>query len=330
MPQLSLLDVELLAANSLAANGCDDANTAAVAATVTAAERDGSHSHGLFRLPGYLGSLRSGRVNGAAAPTVTKARPGTLIVDGDGGFAPLALATMTEPLAELARTQGIAMAGVRNIFHFAALWPEVEALAEQGLVALATTAALPYVASPGGTEALFGTNPIAFAWPRAGQVYAFDMATSAMARGDIMLAARDGNDVPIGSGVDADGDDTTDPSAILNGGVQLPIGGHKGAALALMVELMAASLIGERFSFEAEAEYGDDGGPPVGGEFVLAIDPAAAGSSGWANHAEQLFSRIEATEGARLAGARRHANRAHTTMVDVPQSLLDDIESLTT
>ena len=330
MATMTLDAVFALASETLQRFGADEANAAAVARTITGAERDGSASHGLFRLPGYVKSLRSGRVKGDAKPTAIPMAPGILRVDGDEGFAPLALEVMRDPLVEMTRAQGIAMCGVIRTHHFAALWPEVEALADAGLVAMAMTQAMPYVAPAGGREALFGTNPQAFAWPRPGKPpLAFDQAASTIARGDVMIHRRDGIPVPPGVGIDRDGNDTTDPGAILDGGVQLAFGGYKGSAIALMVELMASSLIGERFSHEAKAAHNGDGGPPVGGEFVLAIDPAAAsGGDGWAAHGDSILTRIEQMEGARLPGARRHANRAKGGDAEVSDAVLEEIAGL--
>jgi len=167
--------------------------------------------------------------------------------------------------------------------HFAALWHETEALAERGLAALACTAYMPAVAPAGAREALFGTNPISFAWPRpgAGELpVVFDMATAAMAMGEVQIAARDGHAVPPGTGLDAAGNATTDPAAIAGGGVLLPFGGYKGAGISLMVELLAAALIGERFSYEAAAADNKDGGPPRGGEFILALSPTRLSAGG--------------------------------------------------
>jgi len=306
MATMTTDEIFALAERTLRQFGADEANAAAVARTVTAAERDGSASHGLFRLPGYAKALKSGRVKGDAAPTAVPMAPGILRVDGDEGFAPLALEVMRDPLIAMTRAQGIAMCGVIRTHHFAALWPEVEMLADAGLVGMAMTQAMPYVAPAGGRE-----------------------AASTMARGDVMIHRREGEPVPLGVGIDKDGNDTTDPAAILDGGVQLAFGGHKGSAIALMVELMSSSLIGERFSHEAKAAHNGDGGPPIGGEFVLAIDPGmASGGDGWADHSDSILTRIEGMEGARLPGARRHTNRAAGGAVDVPDAVLEEIAGL--
>ena len=329
---LSLDEVRDLTIRCLTANGCDAENAEAVATVIHAAERDGAKSHGLFRLPGYVKSLKSGKVDGKARPQLEDLAPGALRVDGRGSFAPLALHTGREPLIERARAQGVAVLALNNIYHFQALWYEVEPLAEAGLCAFAFTAAFPYVTAAGGKRPIYGTNPMAFAWPRPGRdPMVFDQASSALARGEIMIAARDGHSVPPGTGIDAAGNETSDPAAILDGGAQLTFGGYKGASIALMVELLAGALIGDKFSFEAWEADTKDGGPPGGGELILAIDPSRLGDADrWGAHAELLFERILAEEGTRLPGDRRHANRRQTATqgAEIPGPLHAEIVTL--
>ncbi len=129
------------------------------------AERDGSHSHGVFRIPGYLSSLASGWVNGQAVPQVEDVAPGVVAVDAGGGFAQPALAAARELLLSKARSAGIAVLAIRNSHHFAALWPDVEPFAEEGLVALSLVNSMTCVVPHGAQRPLFGTNPIAFAAP---------------------------------------------------------------------------------------------------------------------------------------------------------------------
>ncbi len=328
---LSLEEADALVMRVLRANGCDEANARAVADTVMAAERDVCHSHGIFRIPGYVASLKSGKVNGAGSPTVSKIAPSVLRVDGDGAFAPLALERGRQPLIDLAREQGIAALAIRDIYHFAALWVEVEAIADAGLAAFAWTAASPMVAPAGGFKPLFGTNPMSFGWPRKNAPpMVFDQASAAMARGEIMILSRDGKEAPPGTGIDSEGNPTTDPDAIL-AGAQLPFGGYKGSAIAMMIELLAGALIGENLSFEAGEQDNRDGGPPRGGELMIAIDPNRFGDpDGWLDHGEKLFERMLAEEGLRLPGGRRHVNRTKTPDggIHVPQALYDKVCAL--
>lgn len=329
--RLSLDEVHALAGEVFLAHGASPEQTRAVADTVTAAERDECRSHGLFRVPGYVASIRSGKVDAAAAPVVETLAPGVVRVDGRGGFAPLALEAGREPLAERARTQGIAALALTDTYHFAALWPETEALAERGFAAFAFVAAMAYVAPAGGKKPLYGTNPMSFAWPREGRPpLVFDQASSASARGEIMLHQRDGKPLPPGWGIDADGAPSTDPGAVL-AGAQLPFGGYKGASIALMIELLAGALVGDLFSFEASEADNGDGGPPRGGELVVAIDPARCGAGGNAlGHAEALFARVLAEEGARLPSDRRYAARRRTPSegVLIPRTLHDTLQDL--
>jgi LDH2 family malate/lactate/ureidoglycolate dehydrogenase len=332
--RLTLQETHALAGAALGACGVSAEHARAIADTVTAAERDDCKSHGLFRVPGYAASVLSGKVDPRAEPVVQDRAPGVVHVDARGGFAPLALEQGSEPLAARARSQGVAALVVTDCYHFAALWPEVERLGEAGLAALAFVNAMSYVAPAGGTRPLYGTNPMAFAWPRAGHPpLVFDQASSASARGEIMLHGRDGMPLPEGWAIDPEGRPTTDPTAAL-AGAQLTFGGYKGAAIALMVELLAGPLVGDLFSFEAGERDNRDGGPPRGGELVIAMDPARCQARGEGydpvTHAERLFERILAQEGARLPSQRRHDARRRTATegIRIPVALHDEIRRL--
>lgn len=325
---LTLGEIADLATRVLASNGLDDANTTALVRTIVAAERDMCLSHGLFRLPGYVASLRSGKVNGAARPEIAHRTPVIIEVDGANGFAPLTLEHAIPPLAEAAKVFGVAIASITRSHHFAALWPEVESIAGHGLIGMACTNYMPAVAPAGAREAIFGTNPLAIAWPRPGRdPVVLDMATAAMARGEINIAAREGRSVPEGTGLDAAGKPTTDAAEILKG-VILPFGGHKGSGLALMVELLTAGLTGEGFSFENGARDNNDGGPAQGGQILIAISPGAIAGPGWAKHCEDFFARYDAIDGARLPGARRMRNRVTPGPREVDAALLERIRGL--
>jgi delta1-piperideine-2-carboxylate reductase len=310
---MSLDEAYDLALKCLAANGCDQSNSVAVADTIIAAERDGCASHGLFRLPGHVASLRSGKVNGAAKPFCERLASGVVRVQGDRGFAPTAQRVGIPELVRTARGQGVAALALVNIFHFSALWVEIEAIAEQGVCAFALTSYLPAVAPAGGVRPLFGTNPLAFGWPRKNQPpLVFDQASAARAKGEVMIAARDGHLLPDGVGIDKDGRPTRDPKAVLDGAI-LPFGGYKGSAIALMIELLAGPLMGEGLSFETAETDNRDGGPPRGGELIIAIDPGRFGDpDNYLAHGERLFERMLTEEGVRLPGARRQAQRART------------------
>ena len=328
---LSLEEGHALSMKCLLASGCDEANAKAVSDRMLQAEGDLCHSHGLFRLPWYCKGVKSGRANGSAKPRVEQLAPAVIRVDGDGGFAPLGQDVAHQALVPCARQNGIAAVAFVNMFHIAAMWPETERLAMEGLCAFAFTASYPYVAPAGGIKPLYGTNPMGFAWPRKdAPPMVFDQASSAMARGEIQIHARDGHHVPETAGIGPDGEATTDPNVVLKG-AQLGFGGYKGASLAMMVELLCGPLIGDFLSIESQADDAGKGGPPKGGELILALDPAMFGNAdGFMAHGEKLFEAILSQEGTRLPGERRFANRAKTPAdgFDIPQSLHDEILGL--
>jgi len=326
--EIGLDGIYNLAKKVMLANGCDTANAEALADIICRAERDGSHSHGLFRVPGYVKALRSGKVDGKAKPTMKHLTPAVIQVDGHGCFAPLAQSVGLPALADATTQIGIAALSLVGVHHFAALWPETEYLADRGLVGIACTAYMPAVAPAGSKEALFGTNPLSFAWPRPGHnPVVYDMATASMAMGDVQIAARDGREVPLGTGLDEHGELTTDPAAIAKG-VLLPFGGYKGSAIALMVELLAAGMTGEQFSFEAHQTDNKDGGPPRGGELVIGLSPMVIAGEGWQDHVEGFVQKMSAIEGVRMPGARRHKNRLDTGPRQINSALLETINSL--
>ena len=326
---LSLDEIYNLAKKILLFNGCDEENANILSDTIMRAERDGSLSHGLFRLPAYVASLKSKKVNGKARPEVKKISPSVIKVLGNSAFAPMVLKVGLPELIKLAKETGVAVLAITNSHHMAALWPETEAVADEGLVGFACTSYKPMVAPAGAKKALFGTNPISFAWPRPGKTpVVYDMATAAMAMGEVMVAARDGHKVPIGTGLNKDGKETTDPKEITKGGVLLPFAGYKGSAIAMMVELLAGALIGETFSYETAAKDNKDGGPPSGGEFILAISPEKIAGSNWDKHADQFFIKMKSMDGVRLPGERRHKNRLDKGPRHINTDLVNKIKTL--
>lgn len=329
---LSLEQVHDLALRTLIGNGMGEDHARAIADTITQGQRDECHSHGLYRVLVCVHSLRSGKVDPNARPTLSRPAPAIVSVDAHRGYSLLALQAGLPLLVAQARELGVAALVIRNCFHFSALWPEVEAIAAEGLVGLAMTPSHAWVAPEGGSQGVFGTNPLAFAWPRAGrEPFVFDFATSAIARGDIELHARQGKPIPLGWGLDAEGRPSTDARAVLEGAMQT-FGGHKGSALAAMIELMAGALIGDLTSAESLAFDAGAGATPCHGELLLAFDPArflGGALEEGQRRAEQLFAAITG-QGARLPSQRRFDARQRSARdgVWVAKTLLDDIERL--
>jgi len=326
---LTLDEIFELAKKTLLSNGCDEETATILADLIMKAERDGSLSHGLFRLPAYVSGLKSGKINGKARPEVKKISPSVIKVLGNNCLAPMVLNKSIPELVKAAKENGVAVLAITNSHHMAAMWCETEMVAEQGLVAFACTSYKPAVAPAGATKPLFGTNPISFAWPRPGKMpVVYDMATASMAMGEVQVAKREGHKVPLGTGLTKDGKETTDPGQIANGGVLLPFGGYKGSGIAMMVELLAGALVGDNFSFETAAKDNNDGGPPSGGEFILAISPEKLSSPGWDKHADEFFNKMKSMEGVRLPGERRHKNRLDKGPRKINEELVNKIKSL--
>ena len=326
---LELNKIYDLAYNALKKHGCDDFNAESVATTVTHAERDGSVSHGLFRIPGYIASLESKKVNGVSRPSNNYLTQNAIRVEGDYGFAPVAIKVGLPDLIKTTSSHGVGILTITNTHHFAALWHETEALAEKNLIGIACTAYKPSVAPAGAKKPLFGTNPISFAWPRKNNTpVVYDMATSTMAMGEVQVAARDGHKVPFGTGLNKEGNKTDDPSQIANGGVLLTFGDYKGSAIAMMIELLSAGLVGDLFSFEAKEEDNNDGGPARGGEFIMALSPELIAGKDWNEHAEKFFTQMLSLDGVRLPGQRRHNNRNDKGPREINTNLLEKIKSL--
>ena len=326
---LKLDEIFDLAKKTLLANGCDDETASVLADLIMKAERDGSLSHGLFRLPAYVSGLKSGKINGRSRPEVKKISSSVIKVLGNNCLAPMIHNKGLPELIKTAKENGVAVLAINNSHHMAAMWPETEAVAEEGLVAFACTSYKPAVAPAGAIKPLFGTNPISFAWPRPGKTpVVFDMATASMAMGEVQVAKREGHKVPLGTGLTKDGKDTTDPAEIADGGVLLPFGGYKGSGIAMIVELLAGALVGDNFSFETATKDNNDGGPPSGGEFILAISPEKISGSGWDNHADEFFNKMKSFEGVRLPGERRHKNRLDKGPRNINEELVNKIKSL--
>jgi delta1-piperideine-2-carboxylate reductase len=239
-------------------------------------------------------------------------------VDAVNGFAQPALAAARSLLVDKARSAGIALLAIHNSHHFAALWPDVEPFAEEGLVALSVVNSMTCVVPHGADRPLFGTNPIAFAAPRAdGPPIVFDLATSAIAHGDVQIAARKGERLPPGMGVDSLGQPTQDPKAILEGGALLPFGGHKGSALSMMVELLAAALTGGNFSFEFNWSDHPGARTPWTGQLVILIDPSKTTGQNFAERSQELVRQMHAAGLRRLPGDRRHRSRAKSQEIGI-------------
>jgi len=327
--RLTVGEAQALAAAALGASNVASWNAASVARGLVAAEVDGQGGHGLSRVAPYAAQAASGKVDGNANPAVRRARPALLAIDAANGFAFPAIDAAFDPLVSLAYEAGLAGATFDRSHHAGQLGAHVERLAGEGLVALMVANTPRAMAAWGGATPLFGTNPIAFAAPRGGRPpLVVDLSLSIVARGKIMAAAQRGERIPEGWALDPDGAPTTDPRAALEG-TMIPAGGAKGAALALMVEILAATLTGANASREASSFFEADGSPPGVGHFVIAIDPDGA-ADGFAERLDALATAIEAEPNARIPGEGRLARRAEAAGrgIAVPAATVETLRRL--
>ena len=319
MTRIAFDELEALLRAIFLRHGCSDHVADLLATNMAGAEADGAHSHGVFRIKGNLGSLDSGGLDGKAVPVLEDVAPGMLRADGRNGFSPPVLALAAEPLMAKARTNGIAVLSVRKAHHFSAVWPDIEPFARAGFLALATVNSMANVVPHGGRKRLYGTNPMGFAVPRAGtDPLVFDQSSSVMANGDVQIARREGRQLPPGTGIDRDGNPTTDPNAVLEGGALLPFGGHKGSSIAMMMEIMGAALAGSDYSFEIDWSRHPGAATPHGGQTYILIDPNRGAVNSFADRIEVLIEAIHDAGQTRLPADRRYANRRESTANGIP------------
>lgn len=316
-----------LAARVLVNAGASPVNAGIVADALIAAEIDGINSHGLSRLPAYADQLATGKVDGLAKPEVKWTAAAVVSVDARHGFAFPAIAAGIEMALPIVRETGVMAISVGNSHHCGVMGHFVESLARQNVLALAFSNSPGAIAPWGGKRGVFGTNPIALACPRRDQEpLVIDLAVSVVARGKIMQAANRNETIPEGWALDTSGKPTTDPREAL-AGTMVPIGGAKGAALALMVELLSAALTRSHFGFEASSFFDAKGGPPGIGQLFLMFDIQTFGGDAVIERIETLCQAIEADPGARLPGARRFAIRKKIleSGIDVHDSLYQEL-----
>ncbi|MCW8175843.1 Ldh family oxidoreductase [Verminephrobacter aporrectodeae] len=331
MPLHTLQELQTLTRRALENAGASAAQAEPTARALVAAEAQGLASHGLARVPMYVGHMEAGRVVGNARPRIQAERAGAVLIDAGDGFAFAACELAVGQAIARARVCGIAIGAVTNSHHFGVAAHHLEAVAAEGLVGLAFGNAPAAMPAAGGRRALFGTNPIAAVFPRQGaKPVTVDLSLSEVARGKLMLAAKKGEAIPLGWALDAQGNPTTDPAKGLEGSM-LPAGGAKGAMLALIVELLVTSLTGAQFGAQADSFFVKEGNRPKLGQAFIVVDPSAlSGSATYFARVEALMSAMLADAGVRVPGYRRFdlALRAQSLGIDVPEATLVPIRVL--
>jgi ureidoglycolate dehydrogenase (NAD+) len=258
--------------------------TDAVASAEVLAMTDawGIFTHGTKSLGGYLRRLYGGGLNPRSQPTVIADGPAWAIVDGHSGLAMVTSRTAMRAAIAKAKTQGIAYAGVRNSCHFGAAGYYAWLAAKEGLIGIAMANDIPSVTAPGARGAVTGSNPLAYAIPAdKHRPIILDMAISTVAGGKVNAAKALGLPIPDNWIVDRDGRPTTDPSQFLGGGALLPMGGHKGYGLALLIESLSGILSGAAITWGIRSwMLADASLPTEHGAAFLAIDPKCIAPEG--------------------------------------------------
>jgi len=328
---LSLVEAEALATAALVASRTSPENAAPTARALVAAEADGQAGHGLSRVPPYALHARVGKVDGFARPRLARLAAAAVAVDAQNGFAYPAIELALDALARLAPEAGVALAAVGHSHHFGQAGAHAERLAREGLVALVFGNTPKAMAFWGGRKPALGTNPIAFAAPLPGDraPLVVDLALSVAARGKIVAAQKAGREIPADWAVDRDGRPTTDPAVALDGALS-PIGGAKGAALALMVEVLAAALTGSSFGWEASSMFDAAGAPPDTGHVFLALDPVRLSGGAFSDRMADLLATMATEPGVRLPGSRRLERRESASQdgLQVPAARGDEIRRI--
>lgn len=327
-------DLFHLAVSALARAGANPKMAEATARHLVAAEEQGLPTHGMSRVPFYCGMLRRGRAIGAAEPRMAVDRAAACLIDNQDGLPYVSARWAVDEVMHRARRNVIGFAGITNSAHVGVLGIHLAPVAEAGLVGLAFTNSPAAIPPWGGKKPLFGTNPVAAVFPRAKEKpLVIDLALTTVVRGRIMMAMRKGERIPEGWALDRNGKPTTDPNEAIEHGSLFPIGGAKGAMLALMFELICAALTGAAIGPEADSFFSEEGNRPRIGQAFIAVDPAQlAGRETYLERVETVVSTMLADAEVRLPGARRFASEksARAQGIEVPDELLAQIEKLAT
>jgi LDH2 family malate/lactate/ureidoglycolate dehydrogenase len=325
--ELASLAIELLVKNNVpesAARTC--------AAVLVDAELEGLSSHGIMRLPIYLAAIKRGQLDPFGQVLITQTGAATAAADGGNTLGQVVSVAAMDAAIELARDAGIGMVTARNSNHNGAASYYVQMATEQGLIGISATNSPPGIAPWGGKEPYLGTNPIAFGFPTKGDPVIIDLSLSVVARGKVIQAAKAGKPIPAGWALDKDGNPTDAQAAL--GGAMLPLGGAKGFALALAVEILAAVVGGAAFGSHVVSILEENTEPANVGHWFMVIDPARFGvPEVFLDNLETLLSELKTIPLAqghaeiRIPGAQRAATRRRLLSdgIQIPDELYNSL-----
>jgi ureidoglycolate dehydrogenase (NAD+) len=289
-------ELEGLAAAALRASGLPAEGSADVARVLVLADLFGMHTHGVSRIPQYVERARLGGIDLGAEIATEQVAPAVARVDGRNGIGPLVGMHALHAASAAALTAGIGAAFARASNHVGPVMPYLFLAAQDGLAAIVASNATTTIAPWGGREARLGNNPLGLGVPNpAGDPILLDVAMSVVARAKIRAAERAGEAIPDTWATDAGGLPTTDPRAALEGFL-LPVGGHKGYGLALMVDLFAGVLSGASYLTRISSWSEDPERPQdLGHVFVLVDAERLAGRDALGRRVEDFAAILHGT-----------------------------------
>jgi LDH2 family malate/lactate/ureidoglycolate dehydrogenase len=331
MTQVPLARLRAFSNGIFQAVGLSKADATSVTEAMIHADLRGHGSHGTTRIPIYAQRVKAGVVKARPDIRITRRTPAFLQVDGDNGPGPVVSDAALDALLATVRETGVAVAAIGHSNHNGPGSYYVERAVRAGCIAIAMTNAPPSMAVFGGRAPALGTNPITFGVPVAGDApILLDMATSVVARGKIVEAAKRGETIPEGWGLDADGRPTRDSRAA-EAGVVLPMSGAKGSGLAIMVEVLAGVLSGGRFAGDLGNLYSDFEMPQDIGHFMMLIDVSGTDVPSGAGRLVEALKATALAEGFErilMPGEIEQARAASADGIDLPENVLADLDRL--
>ncbi len=276
---ISQKDLERFCIQAMTKCGMSESDARTTAEVLVGTDLLGVHTHGTKLLRGYLKRMQAGGLNPKAVPEIVTEGPAWAVVDGHSGMAMVTSTMAMETAIRKAQTMGLAYVGVRNSCHFGAAGAYALMAAKNGLIGLAMSNDVPSMTVPGARSHVLGTNPFAIAIPAGSEKpFLLDIAMSTVAGSKVYQAVSQGKPIPNNWIVDQDGLPTTDGSCYPHSASMLPMSGHKGYGLAMMVETLSGLLTGGRCRWEIVSWIFEKHDQPTGHcHAFFAIDPGVMG-----------------------------------------------------
>lgn len=308
-----------------------------VADSLVCADLRGVDSHGVLRLPIYLRRVAEKMIDVAAEPRIERDEGATVRIDGGNNFGAYVGQKALEVALERAGRHGVACVGVRASNHFGTAAFFAEQATKVGFAAMVMSNASQTMPPTGGLRPFIGTNPLAIAFPtREGAPFLLDMATSHVARGKIISAAKKGQSIPLGWAIDKAGRPTTDAHAALDGAV-LPVGGAKGSGLSMAIDILSGVLTGAGYGPHIRNMYEDWNEPQNVGHFFFVLDisrflPLAMFTERLADYVALLRAEPKADGFSEILYAGEHEHRLaqarRANGIVLPPALIEELTAL--